>query len=157
MKDVELLRTDDGLEPANDEAREAIKNYPFGSYVLADLVKPRNPQFHRCFFALLRFGYRYWEPPEYIDVDGVPVSVTKSFESFKDDVIIMAGFSEAVIKLNGEAALRPKSISFSNMEEGEFREVFKRVKDVIWRLIFSKIKTFTPAQYEQSVLEFMQF
>lgn len=59
-----------------------------------------------------------------------------SVEGFGKSVIIAAGFTNVHWNLKQKCFVEEaKSISFSNMDDAEFRDVYERCKDVIWQLI----------------------
>jgi hypothetical protein len=157
MKDIALRRTQDGFEPWDEHAAEQIASYKPGAYCLADVVQLRDPTFHRRAMSLLRFGYSYWEPPQQQLVDGVPIDVVRNFDVYRKEVTILAGYYDLCATFSGEVRLEAKSISFRSMEEGEFREWFKAVKDVLWTQIFSSIAGFTEESYNNTVLEFLRY
>lgn len=95
-----------------------------------DFVIPRNSKFHRKFFAMLNFAFDSWEPDrKHKSYNGRPVQ--KNFEAFREDVLILAGFSEQTFDLRGRMKLTAKSISFSKMDDIEFERVYSAVADVI--------------------------
>lgn len=125
----------DGL---GDAARKAwrrlwsrlIKLSP-GELAQVEITIPRNPKFHRKFFALLNLGFDAWEPPCNMFYD--ELLVTKNFEQFREDITIAAGYYEVTHDLHGNLKLRAKSISFSNMDDTEFEKVYSAVADVLLR------------------------
>lgn len=121
----------DGL---GDDARKAwrrlwkrMMSLTPGELAEIEIVIPRNPKFHRKFFALLKIGYEAWEPQ--ILHDGQRIE--KSFDQFREDVTIMAGHYIQTWTLDGEMRLRAKSISFAAMDDSEFEQVYGSVADVI--------------------------
>ena len=90
-------------------------------------VVPRNPRFHRKFFALLNIGFEAWEPT--LTHEGHVVE--KDFEQFRVDVTILAGHYVQTWTLDGEMRLRAKSISFASMDDAEFERVYSSVADVL--------------------------
>lgn len=157
MKNIAMRRTERGFEPWDEFAAEQIANYRIDTYCIVDIRQPRDAVFHRRAFALLQFGYQYWEPPAQILVDGVPIEVTRDFDVYRRGVTIQAGYYDVFAAIDGSVQIEAKSIAYDKMEEGEFRQWFKAVKDVLWAQIFSSIKTFTPQSFEQAVFEFMRF
>lgn len=130
---IYLKKTQIGLVHADEIAAESLEKYPNGKLLLCDLVAPRNPLFHEKFFALLRTGFRYWEPGEVTSKHGQP---QKNFERFREDVTILAGFYEVTIRLNGETAIKAKSISFGSMRQDEFEELYNKVLNVLLQRVF---------------------
>lgn len=100
-----------------------------GELISVDMTFPRNPRFHRKFFALLQVGFEAWEPGFEATHKGEPVG--KDFERFRKDVTIMAGFYEPVFALDGTLELEAKSIAFANMDDAEFERVYSAVADVL--------------------------
>jgi len=157
VKEIALRRTETGFEPWDEFAAEQVAGYKPGKYCIADIVAPRDPTFHRRGMKLLRFGYSYWEPPAQQLVDGVPIDVTRNFDVYRKEVTILAGYYDVCASFDGSIKIEAKSISFSSMEEGEFREWFKASKDVLWAQIFKSIAGFTEENFESAVMEFMRF
>jgi len=63
--------------------------------------------------------------------------ITKSFESFRKEIMIESGFYQVVNTPTGikkEAA----SISFAAMDETKFQEVYKAVFGTLWRFVLSR-------------------
>lgn len=122
------------LDGFGNDARKAWRNLwkrlvsmEPGEIALVDVVVPRNPRFHRKFFALLKIGFDAWDPG--LTHDGQPVA--KDFEQFREDVTIMAGHYVQTWTLEGEMRLRAKSISFAAMDDEEFERVYSSVADVL--------------------------
>lgn len=100
---------------------------------------PRNPKFHRKFFALLNVGFDAWEPARKRKTyRGIPM--LKNFERFRHDITILAGFYEQTFDLKGRMVLEAKSISFSNMDDAQFEEVYSAVTDVLLREVLTTYK-----------------
>ena len=57
--------------------------------------------------------------------------VSKNFERFRKDVLILAGFYDQTFDLRGNMKLEAQSISFSSMDDAEFERVYSAVADVI--------------------------
>jgi hypothetical protein len=91
-----------------------IKN---GEVVSAEIKRPRNYQFHKKYFSLLTYAFGIWEP-QCLKYNGQEVG--KSFERFRDDITILAGYYTLSENIKGEPKAEAKSISFANMEEDEF-------------------------------------
>lgn len=107
-----------------------IINLEPGEIVNVEMVIPRNPRFHRKFFALLQVGFEAWEPGrKHKSHKGQPI--TKNFEQFREDITILAGYYEQTFDLAGRMRLRAKSISFSSMDDAEFEVVYSAVADTL--------------------------
>ena len=105
----------------------ALDQYPMGVDYWVDITKARNPQFHRKFFAMLNHAYESWEP--YAEYKGTRIE--KNFDRFRQELVILAGFYDIAPTISGDLRLVAKSISFGNMDEDEFAEVYSKVIDVV--------------------------
>ena len=112
------------LVPAHATDVDAIKKLPNSQPVRVKVTRMRNPQFHRKFFALLNYLFDIWEPEEENHVGD------KNFDRFRKDIVILAGFYERYIRLDGTTRIEPKSSSFANMDEDEFEQLYEKVIDV---------------------------
>jgi len=129
-----MMRIPQGLMPAHDSDREKLKAIPHGKPVRVKVTQVRNYEFLKKYFALLNYAYEVWEPLEpkaskLLSI--IDMQPQKSFDCFRSDVIILAGYYTATYRLNGDIKLEPKSIAFGNMTEDEFEELFSKTIDVI--------------------------
>lgn len=107
-----------------------LNNLEVGEIVDFEAIFKRNGKYHRKFFALLNFAYEAWQPDRYHKTyRGQPIE--KNFERFRKDVIVQAGYYDQTFDLNGNMKLEAQSISFANMNDVEFEEVYSAVADVI--------------------------
>lgn len=132
---VELVRTDDGkLAPVGDEARQRISKIGVGEVVLADLRRPRNLAHHRKAMALFRLAFEHWNPDER-EIEGMPAR--KSFDTFRKELVVAAGYYEVVLGLDGEPRLEAMSLRFEAMDQATFTEVYEAVVSVLTAGILS--------------------
>lgn len=110
--------------PADEEIFERIKR----GHVTVEIKQPRNPKFHKKYFALLNVGFDLWEPGEISSKHGTP---EKNFDQFREDITILAGYYESSIRLNGEVRIVAKSISFAKMDDVEFDKLYNTIIDVL--------------------------
>lgn len=66
------------------------------------------------------------------------ISLCKSFDAYRARVTIQAGHYDAIKLPDGTLQKHPRSISFANMDEIEFQQLYKAALDVLWRWILSK-------------------
>ena len=100
---------------------------------------------------MLNLGYEAWEPArQHKSYKGEPV--TKNFERFRSDCLIMAGHYEQTFSLDGKLKLEAKSISFSNMDNAEFEEIYNSALDV---LLAKVLKTYAGREEVNDVVEKM--
>lgn len=66
------------------------------------------------------------------------ISLCKSFDAYRSWVTVQAGHYDAIKLPDGTLQKHPRSISFANMDEIEFQELYKAALDVLWRWILSR-------------------
>ncbi|WP_353614064.1 DUF1367 family protein [Mangrovibacter phragmitis] len=65
------------------------------------------------------------------------ISLCKSFDAYRAWVIVEAGHYIAIQLPDGTLKRHPRSISFANMDETEFSQLYDAALDVLWRWILS--------------------
>jgi hypothetical protein len=130
-----------------------IKNLAAGELVKLSFKVERNGQFHRKFFKMLRVGYDAWDPGrKHKQHKGMEVS--KNFDQFREDVIILAGFYEQTFDLQGRMVVKAKSINFASMDQEEFERVYSAVADVLLTHVLTK---YSRADLDEVVEQMMRF
>jgi len=131
-----LRNTLAGLIPLFPSDFDEKRKLKLGQDYKADITYPRNIGFHRKFFALLNIGFEN-------------TKLNMSQKAYRHYIIIKAGFFTAYQTPKG-VFYEPDSISFANMEEDEFQEVYSRVLDKIIEDI-----GITSEEIEKALVEFM--
>lgn len=116
-----------------------IKNMEPGEIIKFTFKKIRNGKFHRRFFAMLNVGFEFWEPARK-NKKYKGMAVTKNFDQFRSDILILSGFYVQTFNLKGELKLVAKSMSFSNMDQLEFERVYSSVCDVLLQKVLTTYK-----------------
>ncbi len=147
---VALEKRGTRLYPADAIAEEMLHGIPDGP-VMADITRPRNPAFHRKAFAMLRYAFDNWEPSvgEYKGQ-----AVEKSFERFRDDITILAGYGRPVVNIRGDVRIEAKSLSYASMDGTEFEAWYNAVINVLLRTVFTGR---SEEQLEKEINQFMSF
>lgn len=83
-------------------------------------------------------------------------ALLKNFDAFREWVIVQAGYYTVHINPDGSRWLRPKSISFANMDEGEFEGLYKSVLNVLWNFILYQ-KFSSPDEVENIAAQLLEF
>ncbi len=131
-----VRNTTHGLVPLYDEDYEEKRKLVIGKDYLADIKTPRNLKFHRLYFSLINCA---WDLQSEVRREKM---FHNSIENFRKTVQISAGHFELVynVRLKDWVEI-PKSISFENMEESEFKDLYERVRDVLFRVFLKGIIT----------------
>lgn len=145
----------DTLVAADPYAEEFVRGLKFGAGATIDVKKARNIKFHRLFFSLLNLAFDIWEPGGEKTHKGEPIS--KNFERFREDVLILAGHYEAAYGIDGSVKLRAKSVAFANCDEIEFKQIYRSVLDVVWDKIFRDAGFRSEAEVEGIVNQLLSY
>mgnify|MGYP005816003283 CR=1 FL=1 len=104
------------LHPVDEEAERLLRNLGTGEIVSVEIHRPRNVQFHRRFFAMLK-----------IILDNQ--SFYKSMDDLLDVTKLSIGHCRTVQTKGGSVKI-PSSISFAAMDEVAFEDFYDRA--VVW-------------------------
>lgn len=128
------------LMPCGDLDEEAFHRLPMDRDLRADVVAPRNPGLHRKAFALLNV---VWPHTNYPTVERLRAAMT-----------IGAGFvDETINPRTNEIVWYPKSWSFENMDDVEFKELYNRLVDVALKIVPDSKRD----DWEQAVDQIVRF
>ena len=130
MKGYFEKRADGSLVACCENATKMVAAIKVGDGLSLEGRKARNLKFHRKFFALLNLGFDAWNPDP--SSRYAELGIRKDFEKFREHITILAGHFEEGFSLDGDLVLKAKSISFAQMDELEFREVYSAVLGVVW-------------------------
>lgn len=147
---VQKVKTAHGyaLSPAHESDLEAIKKLPNGQPVRVKVTRIRNVDHHRKWWALVNHAFDCWEPDE-----GNLVG-EKNLDRFRKDLIILAGFYEQHVRLDGSTRIEPKSISFANMDQDEFELLYDKTIDVIIKHV---LRNYTGDELRAVIDQIMEF
>lgn len=142
-----LIKTSAGFVPADNDTHEAHGKLKLGSVVHGEFKRMRRYGYHKKFFALLNYAFENWQPGEIDSKYGVP---EKNFDQFREDLIILAGYYEVRIRLDGTTRIKAKSMSFANMDQDEFENLYNNVLNVILKKV-NLLNTMTAEQVNKIV------
>lgn len=139
-----LLNTASGLKPMYDEDYEEKQKLKIGEVYQATIKTVRNYELHKKYFAMLRCAWEYLTQRQR--------DFFKSKEVFRKTVQISAGYSEPVFNIaKKEWQEQAKSISFDNMDEFEFRELYENVRTVIFTVFLKHVSL---EEFEKELINF---
>lgn len=128
-----LLNTVEGLKPLYDADYDNKKKLKIGQAYKAKIVLARNLDFHRKYFSLINTAWAYQSETreEFFHHD---------VNCFRKTVEVAAGCCDRIYSITRREWIDiPKSISFEKMDELEFRELYDRVKDVLFKTFLTHI------------------
>lgn len=130
---IPLLCTDIGLVPYGDEAYDMKKKLKVGKVYNASVTEFRNIRFHRKYFAMINKAWEYQN-------EKVRAFFKEDVNRFRETVEIQAGNYTMVYNISRKEWIEvPKSITFDKMDELEFRDLYKRVLDVLFEVFLHNI------------------
>lgn len=107
-----------GLVPMYDTDLDNKKKLKIDQEYLVIVKMPRNIKFHRKMFALYNLVFQNQEQYRVLD-------------DLRRDITIEAGFYRERTNINGEVIKEAESISFANMDDDVFSQLYNRSLDVI--------------------------
>lgn len=107
-----------GLVPMYDTDLDNKKKLKIDQEYLVTVSIPRNIKFHRKMFALYNLVFQNQE-------------IYKFLDDLRRDITIEAGFYRERVNINGEIIKEAESISFSNMDDIVFSDLYNKSLDVI--------------------------
>lgn len=122
--DIYCIVTDNGLVPVYDSDLENRQRLRTGARVLCRVSRPRNYEFHKKFFALVRLTYR--NIPEYVQA----MLNIRSEEDMLTCIKLDLGYADFAWHGGRQVAV-PRSISFASMGQTEFEDFFSRTVDIV--------------------------
>jgi hypothetical protein len=135
-----LMKTPQGsLVPLDTDEAGKLKRFKVGASISAEVKAIRNGQFHRKMFALLRFCYEHFEEMRRGTRQWRDMPVMTSFDRFREELIIMAGYYTPVFNIKGEVKVNAKSLSYANCEPEEFERIYSDVIDAALKYVFNGI------------------
>lgn len=138
MAEVWMVKSPSGsLVPAFEDDLEKLRKIRAGASVRCEISQPRNPGFHRRFFALIKFLFDIWSetlpPMQYKGQEVQP-----SIDRFRKDLTILAGRYTAHYNIRGECRLEADSISFASMSQEEFEKLYSEIINVALRKVINR-------------------
>ncbi|MDO4163976.1 MAG: DUF1367 family protein [Bacteroides sp.] len=114
-----------GLVPLYDTDLDMKKRLKVGRIVKCRVSNPRNYEFHKKFFALVRLTFDNLPTPlaEYWNVR----SEEDMLRRFKRDL----GYFTSTLNERGEREIEYQSISFASMEQHEFERFYDQCIDLV--------------------------
>lgn len=135
---IQMIKMQGGvLVPLNEREAEALVSLKNGEQYEIEVIRTRNPAFHRKVFAFLNFCFEYWlaDKTEWEFFDE-----RKQFDTFRKNLTVLAGFKEITYTLDGRMRVEAQSLSYGNMEQDEFEQVYKALINAAIKHVFNNTK-----------------
>lgn len=132
------------LTPASDIEAEKMAAFKTGDLYNVEIKRHRNPQFHRKVFEFMNFCFHHWKS------DREFMNESAQFDVFRKNLIVLAGYYEEFYTISGTVRIEAKSISYANMSQSEFEELYSALINAAMRTIFKDCDKYT----ENKLMEF---
>jgi hypothetical protein len=146
--DIYCRKHNNLLYPDSAHDQEKLGRIREGTPVKMTLKQERNYEFFKKWMALLRYAYDAWEPDEHNLVG------EKNLERFRKDITILAGYYESHVRLDGSTRISAKSVSFAEMSEDDFAELYQKTIDVILKYVLQNYTEDDLTRVMNEVLDF---
>lgn len=123
--DIYCKVTPYGLVPMYNSDHDAKKRLKVGRVVRCTVTNPRNYEFHKKFFALLRLTFD--NLPSHLAMVWNIRNEEDMLRRFKRDL----GYFSRTLNEYGETEIEYKSISFASMEQHEFENFYAQCVDLV--------------------------
>ena len=126
------------LHPATEEDAARIAKYKLGAGVRLKATKmsEHNYKFHQKVIMLFRFCYEAFEERVDTGVEYRGQRVRPSFDTFREQLTVLAGHYDATYSIDGSVRLRAKSIAYSNATDEEKERIFSDVINAALRHVY---------------------
>ncbi len=122
MTQLTLQRQSFGFVPADDETRKAFAKVPIGSLVTREWRKVRNSKHHRMRFA--------WVPEIFAAIEHL--GLFGNAELLRAHLTLQTEFVHVIVNpATGEVSRIPRSWAYSSLDENEFAEMAKQIRDYL--------------------------
>lgn len=140
-----LQNTESGLIPLYDDDYDVRKKLKIGETYKATIVKARNVDFHRKYFKLINTSWEYL-------TENQQSNLNNSKEAFREAIQVTAGHFKMAYSIEKNDWYQvAESISFDSMDEFAFRELYERVKDVIFIVYLRHV---SQEEFERNLIGF---
>lgn len=127
--DIMVIKTGQGtFHPATPSDQEATNKLKNGQEYGVTLTQLRNGAFHRKLFKLLHFGY---DNTERVTVKYKDQRIGQSFKSYRDGLVIRAGYHSFDVDNRGNVKLVAQSLSYTDCSQELVENIYSDVLDVL--------------------------
>ena len=132
---IQVIKLQGGvLAPLDELESEELKSLKNGEQYEIEIIRTRNPAFHRKVFAFFKFCFNHWvvDKTEWEHFDE-----RKQFDTFHKHLTVLAGFYESTYNIKGDLRIEAQSLSYGNMEQAEFESCYKALISAAIKHIFN--------------------
>lgn len=146
---------DGSLRPATEDDAEALKRFKVGDPVKVEATFPRNYKFLQKTMVLIGLAYDHFCEFGISEAVYRGQSVVPSKETFRKNLIVLAGHYTPVFDIRGRIRLEPKSLSYGKCTEDEAQKIYSSLIDAALRNVYRG--DLTPDDLDKRVMEILSF
>ena len=121
---IALQKQQNCFIPQDEYNEDLIRKLKDGDCFLANIVKQRNPKFHRKFFKAMSIAVNNI-PEDFQNKTGI-----HTVDGLRKALMLTTGRTEKIRNMHGEIIEIPSSIAFDEMDELEFRDLVRDCEQV---------------------------
>lgn len=141
---ITVINTPHGLVPYGDSDYDEKRKLKAGEIYTADIKVARNVDFHRKYFAMISYAYEFLNEKE--------LATFRTKDVFRKYLEVAAGHCDVIFHPRLQEYVEvPKSIAFDKLDDAGFRDIYGRVRDVIFSIIGGRV---TEDEFERLLLDF---
>lgn len=126
--DIFVRKTMDGaLRPVSEEDAEALKRFKLGDPIKVKVTQPRNYKFLQKTMVLFGLAYEHFCEFGISEAEYQGRKVVPCKETFRKNLIVLAGHYDPVFDIRGKVRLVPHSLSFANCTEEKAQRIYNDV------------------------------
>lgn len=122
-----------GLYPANEMIADKMKRFKNNELYTIEIKLSRNGDFHRKVFQFFQFCFEHW-----VD-DNQYTSESRQFDVFREHMTVLAGYYDEYYSIDGSVRIEAKSLSYANMSQEEFEDLYNALINVALVKIFKDV------------------
>ncbi|MXN88578.1 DUF1367 family protein [Pasteurella canis] len=132
---IQVIKMAGGLlAPLDDREAEALQSLKNGEQYEIEIIRTRNPSFHRKVFAFFNFCFEHWSADK---TDWKYFDERKQFDTFRKNLTVLAGFRDVTYTIDGRMRVEAQSLSYGNMDQSEFEQCYKALINAALKEIFN--------------------
>ena len=131
---IQVIKLQGGvLAPLDELESEELKSLKNGEQYEIEIIRTRNPAFHRKVFAFFKFCFNHWvaDKTEWRYFDE-----RTQFDTFRKNLTVLAGYKVASYTIDGRMRVEAQSLSYGNMEQDEFERCYSALINAAMQNIF---------------------
>ncbi len=99
---------------------------------IKEVKRPRNYEFHKKIFSLIKFAYENTNLPTAIHDE---IEITQSIGVFRNNLIVSSGFYKVDVVKEDEIRFIPDSLAYDKCSQSKAEEIYSALLDTVARLL----------------------